>query len=372
MGDLVLLGAGASVEAGVPAAFGMTDAIRRRLDERTHNGENLGRVLDFVCERLGSHAQNLAAQDVERIFSAVEMLSERETLEVSPFVERWGRDTWDWQQRSGQEGRDDVYAALGMGMLAELRELVATTQKRVSYLEPLVRFASDPHRATIATLNYDLSVERAGEAAGVEVNTGISHWVNSGHWDWPVAGVRLLKLHGSIDWAWEDDLPGDGRLPSRYVRRVSAATPNVSAPAMVFGLRERLRAEGPFLSLLAEFESHLERSSRLVVIGYSFRDDHINQAIRRWTFEDRGNQIVLIDPGLPAAKPRRRRDMPFRDSLLACLEEGAPADFLKTRLKVIREPASVGIRRLYERDLLGQESPLTPAGSNDLDLSKDA
>lgn len=182
------------------------------------------------------------------------------------------------------------------------------------------------------------------------MNTGINHWVNSGRWDWPAAGVHLLKLHGSIDWAWEDDLPDDGRLPSRYVRQVSAATPDVSAPAMVFGLRGKLRAEGPFLSLLAEFESHLERSSRLVVIGYSFRDDHVNQAIRRWTFEDRGNQIVLIDPGLPAVKPRRRCDMSFRDLLLACLEEGAPDGRSKTRLEVICEPASVGIRRLYERD----------------------
>jgi SIR2-like domain len=349
MGDLVLLGAGASVEAGVPAAFELTEAIRQRLDGLEHNGENLGRILDFVCERLSSDL-GPSTQDVERVFSAIEMLSERETLEVSPFVERWGRDAWRWRKEIGVASPDKVYAALRDRMLTELRELVATTRKQISYLEPLVRVAADPRRATIATLNYDLSVEGAGEAAGIEVHTGINHWVNSGGWDWPKAGVRLLKLHGSIDWTWEDDLPQDGRLPSRYVRQVSAETPDVRAPAMVFGLRGKLRAEGPFLSLLAEFESHLEMASRLVVIGYSFRDDHVNQAIRRWTFKDRGSQIVLIDPGLPAEKPRRVRDMPFRDSLLACLDEGAPDGCSKTRLKVIREPASIGIRRHFEQN----------------------
>jgi hypothetical protein len=348
VGDLVLLGAGASVEARVPAAFEMTDAIRRRLNEANYERDRLGPAFDFVCERLSSDASS-GAQDIERVFSAVGMLSERETLEVSPFVERWVRDAWDRRQGLGQELRDGIYAALGMRMLTELRELVATTRKQVSYLKPLVRFAADPRRATVATLNYDLSVERSGEAAGVAVNTGIDHWVNSGRWDWPATGVRLLKLHGSIDWAWENDPPDEGRLPSRYVKQVSASTSDVSAPAMVFGLRGKLRAEGPFLSLLSEFESHLERSSRLVVIGYSFRDDHVNQAIRRWAFEDRGSQIVLIDPRLPVEKPERRCEMSFRDSLLAYLDESSPADRSKTKIKAIREPASVGIQDLYGR-----------------------
>lgn len=349
MGDLVLLGAGASVQAGVPAAFGMTDAIRQRLEGQKHDGVDLGRVLDFVCERLSSHAGH-SVLDVERVFSAIEMLSERETLEVSPFVEQWSRDVWPWQHGLGEQSSDAVYAALRDRMLTELRELVATTWKRTSYLEPLVRFAAHPRRATIATLNYDLSIEGAGEAAGIEVHTGINQWVDSGGWDWPNEGARLLKLHGSIDWAWEDDRPEDGRLPSRYIRQVSAATSGVRAPAMVFGLRGKLRAEGPFLSLLAEFGSHLEMSSRLVVIGYSFRDDHVNQAIRRWTFEDRGRQIILIDPGIPAETPRRSREMPFRDSLLACLDEGVSDDRSKTTLKLIREPATIGIRRLFGRD----------------------
>ena len=247
MGDLVLLGAGASVDAGVPAAFAITDEIRERLNGREHRGGNLGRLLDFVCERLNSQSTSLKL-DVERVFSAVELLAERGTLEVSPFVERWDRAVDSWEREPGRGAHDNVYAALRDRMLFELRDLVATTRKQVSYLEPLVRFAADPRRATIATLNYDLSIERAGEAAGIDVHTGIDHWVNSGTWDWPKAGVRLLKLHGSIDWAWEDDPPEDGRLPSRYIRQIPPTAGDAQAPALVFGLRGKLRAEGPFLS----------------------------------------------------------------------------------------------------------------------------
>jgi hypothetical protein len=42
------------------------------------------------------------------------------------------------------------------------------------------------------------------------------------------------------------------------------------------------------------------------VIGYSFRDDHVNEVIRRWTSDDIERTIVVADPhwraepGLPS------------------------------------------------------------------------
>jgi hypothetical protein len=61
-----------------------------------------------------------------------------------------------------------------------------------------------------------------------------------------------------------------------------SSDPKRTMPAVVFGRREKIRAAGPFISLLAEFERRLRAASRLAVIGYSFRDDHINEIIRRW------------------------------------------------------------------------------------------
>lgn len=232
-------------------------------------------------------------------------------------------------------------------MLIELRALVATTRKQVSYLEPLVRYAADPARATIATLNYDLAIERAGEAYGIQVDTGINRWVLDGHWSWHLDGIRLLKLHGSIDWAWEDDPATDGRLPSRYVAQISTIGDDERPPALIFGLRGKLRAEGPFLSALAEFESQLKRANRLIVVGYSFRDDHVNQVIRRWTFEGRGREIVLVDPRLPTSRPRRAANMPFREALLSYLGGTSTGADPGTRLRLVREPASLALQTLF-------------------------
>jgi hypothetical protein len=59
-----------------------------------------------------------------------------------------------------------------------------------------------------------------------------------------------------------------------------------------------LVASGPFLSLLLEFERLLESATRLIIIGYSFRDDHVNEVIRRWLADDASRTITIVDPSL--------------------------------------------------------------------------
>ena len=108
--------------------------------------------------------------------------------------------------------------------------------------------------------------------------------------------MRLLKLHGSIDWCWKE-LPGErGEMPMLTVVQSFEPESERRAPALVFGARNKLKPNGPFLSLLSEFEDQLRASERLIVVGYSFRDDHINETIRRWTREDKRHTVTLIDP----------------------------------------------------------------------------
>jgi hypothetical protein len=150
---------------------------------------------------------------------------------------------------------------------------------------------------TIATLNYDLSIEQAGDDQGIVVETGIDAWIVDRRWPRPPSdGVRLLKLHGSIDWCWDQVKNEDGQMPMSEVVRTDSPESERRAPVLVFGQRGKLQAEGPFLSLLAEFETALAESDRLIIVGYSFRDTHVNDIVRRWTRGDKARTIVLVDP----------------------------------------------------------------------------
>lgn len=353
---VVLLGAGASVDAGVPATFEMTEKLVEGINGEQHYSHTT-EALNFVCGALVAYdaaagASPYAGLDVERVFAAVGLLAERRTLEVSPFVSAWhpAVDAWDRPREPTFFGKDlkralmsrfdsdigrelkkfvdslmgtrtgETYKQLADRMIAQLRTLVATTPKQVDYLVPLVTASRRPGGLTVATLNYDLSVEFACEAADVQCSTGIERWARDRRWHWPRDGVRLLKLHGSIDWAWDHQRPDRDSLamPHKTVARVPNPQENRGQPVVIFGQRGKLSAEGPFLSLLAEFEKQLAAASELVVIGYSFRDDHINEAIRQWTTDDQTRTITIVDPALDPDRPERRHNG-FREELLGSL-----------------------------------------------------
>jgi SIR2-like domain len=380
--DLVLLGAGASVEAGVPASFDMT----RELVERVNNPRlsPTAQALNFICGTLVGHDSASGQSpyeglDVERVFAAVELLAERRTLEVTPFVSTWhpGVDAWDRPLRRGMgfdrelqqvllqrstfnraeklitqlvdsrtgAGGGHAYKRLADEMIDQLRDLVATRPKQLAYLMPLIRRGSHEGGLTVATLNYDRSIEQAGEVAGVSVHTdpGMT----------PVSkflvkeGVRLLKLHGSIDWVWDDDDRPPGMLRQNRVRELKEGEHESRRPALVFGSRAKLQADGPFLTLLANFEEALSWTTRLVVVGYSFRDPHINAIIRRWTTLP--GDIVIIDPAMAEDPQSLGDDKDFRTEMIRDLN---PRYFgigpqRRPRVRLLQATAGEGLRELF-------------------------
>lgn len=69
-------------------------------------------------------------------------------------------------------------------------------------------------------------------------------------------------------------------------------------PALVFGLGSKLRSDGPFLAMLVEFDRLLASTEWLTIVGYSFRDDHINAALTRWMNGSSARRLSVIDPDI--------------------------------------------------------------------------
>ena len=56
-------------------------------------------------------------------------------------------------------------------------------------------------------------------------------------------------------------------------------------PAIVFGDENKLTAEGPVLEMFIRFRNDLRKASRLTIVGYSFRDAHINAELTAFVNE---------------------------------------------------------------------------------------
>ena len=106
--------------------------------------------------------------------------------------------------------------------------------------------------------------------------------------------VVVLKLHGSVDWTYHI-VPRSSRTPlrSKVVGACVAGKRN-REPAIIFGQGNKLTAKGPFLRLFRVFQERLERSKHMVIIGYSFRDEHINEIITQWMNADERRTLTVV------------------------------------------------------------------------------
>lgn len=202
------------------------------------------------------------------------------------------------------KGAGRVFVELLKQMIMALRKVVhIATADKVSYLNPIVDLARRAGTLAVATLNYDRSIELACEAAEVPLETGIASWSRSGRLEPPSAGVYLLKLHGSVDWRVEmKHPPASGTAMAQTVVEVTDDPLNDSrTPALIFGQRGKLRSQGPFLELLAEFDRALRSATQLVAVGYSFRDEHVNELIRSWINGGSRRHLTVVDPDFPRA-----------------------------------------------------------------------
>lgn len=297
----VLLGAGASIEAGVPGAIALTPAIADYLEKRDGADDHLVKLLKETAAELVQVAlsRGLPAStvDVETLFSTVEMLSMGDSSPIAPFIAGWDtpavpRHPLTWNQ---------TYAALGEAMLDALQHVLKPTHT-THYLQPLLNHQP----CQIATLNYDLCIEEAARTAGVQVTDGIEAWTGGFKWNWEPASapVHLLKLHGSINWQPViTTLGGPAGVGANILTHGSSLRGSGSAPlevpGLVFGAQGKLRADGPFLPMLMEFSRWMESTDRLVVVGYSFRDKHINRVLVDWLERPGPKTLDIIDPGVP-------------------------------------------------------------------------
>ena len=307
------------VGSGLGVSFAAT-AEAKALDMRPVKFNSAG------ADAVNAHARNTAVAmgrgepNVEdQLRSALQLLAGLQVLEPD------GEQTVAWQgelnavlTRFAEDG-----LAGEASMKAELDADTPQARRAVQLLVGfLLAFASRPpsrERLSVFTTNYDRLIELGSDLGGLRV---IDRFVGTiepvfrasrleldMHYNPPgIRGeprylegvIRLCKLHGSLDWRFEN-----GRL-----RRLPLAFGG-SDPALETDAIERLMIYPnaakdvetllfPYAELFRDLSAALCRpNSVLVTFGYGFGDDHINRVIRDM-LTLRSTHLLVIsydDPG---------------------------------------------------------------------------
>lgn len=273
----VLLGAGASVPAGLPLSKRLTQLVSESMDKQSRAPETWAYVRDKLP---------LGDMDVEQLWRALESL--RRVLS-----EAW----WDALSNTPSSVSAASIGDVQFDLLDWTTTLLRlkSTEADVTYLGPLVQ----AQLTGIATLNFDTLVERAGSLIGVPLYTGADDWDGGFHWPQSIGRTSLIKLHGSLNWhiTMREVTP----IPISVLETLPAEEEYRMGGGGIFsdlrfGEENKLTHAGAMRALVEAFVNQLERSRLLVVVGYSFRDPHIDALLNLWAAHRNERRIIIVDP----------------------------------------------------------------------------
>src|ERR1041384_723537 len=139
---------------------------------------------------------------------------------------------------------------------------------------------------------------------------------------------RLYKLHGSIDHFWSNYNDGsflikipwgiDAHEIHREFKRDEKLwyehNPSDVVPEFLSGTTQKIARyeRGPYYPrVLEHFVRNLEASNTLIVIGYGFRDERINQYLEKLFLDNPRKSMIVVDVVLPKNPLMNRENVHF-------------------------------------------------------------
>lgn len=282
---IFLLGAGASVDAGMPMVAQLTKELRCRLPSCRDINKKERPDFAQLFDTIAAHDPNVET-NYERFFEWLVLLKD---VQRNPF-----RNVIRVEM---EPSFATVAGELAFVIKRLVYEILRSHQSEKSYdpgyFAGFRRFLPEHGCLKVFTLNYDLCVEDACRSAGIDLTTGFRK--DTKRWDPSVfqscdSGINLYKLHGSLSWVL-DKL--DNNCPDRSL--IEAETDHtVKEPELILGPGPKLQWDEPFLTLYYEFRKALRSAKLCVVVGYSFGDAHINDALCEAS--RRGLTVIDVNP----------------------------------------------------------------------------
>jgi hypothetical protein len=193
--------------------------------------------------------------------------------------------------------------------------LLLSEPDNFDYLNCITDACLDPQipKVDFYTLNHDTILESALSQRGIAANIGFGNYVNDvRYWD-PLllereeSKVRLLKLHGSINWfrfhpnklthaPVAIGIPKTWDIWHTYNPTGERQYPEGGRPEFLAGTFNKILeyANGIYADLFSQFRRNLRNADTLVVCGYGFGDKGVNSQINDWMCYSQMKRMIIV------------------------------------------------------------------------------
>jgi hypothetical protein len=346
---ILFLGAGVSVPSGLPTAEVLTDRLFSEVyhddgkgtfspgpgpefsasdvTERVRELLRLMRIHDIIdIQRVGlspgaegftsSGAIYRGTSTYEDLFFLCQQISLwnsglSDNSLTTPFMESIERKAQGLLRGASFEGRLWDLARLGQPASDFIESVVADAlrQKYVAGFELVRELATAPgvEKLHLVTLNHDTLLEQYLTTNGVEFVDGFGgrdgdvRWSDDCVFDAPSPRVRILKLHGSVNWY---SFARAGRARTAILETGVAAakdgngkllTQRFRRPSFLSGINKMVSYQrGIYADIHFRFNEVLRQCERIIMSGYGWGDTAISFQLDTWLDRRRTNRIILL------------------------------------------------------------------------------
>ena len=300
-----LLGAGAVKDAELPMAHELTVCVEEAVRDEYPDLLPLVRFISGAIQ-FGKGCRGESATErinIEDLLTACTFLASRNKHSIYPFVSAWHERISELENipnENGEGGIQNSFEFLVSYSKMKLRDwLNISDPSRLKYLRSFKDFINREYRLRIFTLNYDECIERALQDEFGGINDIWTNGFDETGWNPDLLisddyKVYLYKIHGSLDWV-RDEKFGICSVKWPIAQRSEELGQDFD-PLLIFGSDVKMQPIEPYLTLLFHFQKILNASRILVVIGYSFGDDHINSMIREALQSDSQMRCIVVGP----------------------------------------------------------------------------
>jgi len=273
------LGAGASVAAEVPHTYAFVDEFQKNIKEPGKR-----KVLDAVISKLEKWRGSKI--DIELLLETLTKLQKKDEEPLLQFFKS------EFLLKGYSEKEP---------LINDLKDFIKkktiVSEEKIIYLQPLLDFISELKSVDIVSLNYDTCIEQFCNAHKLIYQDGFDvHW-NPKTFGSENTDIRLYKLHGSVMW-YHTDRGNYIKLPVMTEEsKIRLITGESADNLMLYPMQKWDYAE-PLLELLVLVKQILEsnKCKTVIVVGYSFRDEHITRMLWDSARRNKDLHVVLVDP----------------------------------------------------------------------------
>lgn len=266
--------------AGVPDTKGFIEAFKKSLIEAPEELAELEGLLKLL-------AQDGQQPDIEALLEALDFLDPDTRGRIPALAV--AKPNFQFSKTSAATLRKKLHELI-------LRKAVVQSAD-IGYLDSFADFFEPKGPLDVFSVNYDTCIELFCHTRRIKFTDGFGVEWRPSEFERADVQLRLIKLHGSVLW-YETSAGACIRIPAiPQSGQHTLFTHETAQPLMLYPARKWAYAE-PLLHNLELFRTRLSHpdTRHIIVVGYSFRDEHLRRIFFDVLRSNLEARIILISP----------------------------------------------------------------------------